>query len=91
MAPAFSVVAARNATIRVVQLAEGDETSRRVGVPGVLGDVGFLDVERSSDRYSPSVPRVGTSGRVFGADYSIRWSLWKQSTHFSTSATWRLT
>ena len=67
MAPAFSIVAARNATIRVAQLAEGDETSRRAGVPGVLGDVGFLDVERSSDRYSPSVPRSGASGRVLGA------------------------
>ena len=68
MAPTFSVVAARNATIRVVQLAKGDETSRRAGVPGVLGDVGFLDVERSSDRYSPNVPRSGASGRVLGAD-----------------------
>ena len=65
MAPAFSIVAARNATIRVVQLAKGDETSRQAGVPGVLGDFGSLDVERSSDRYPPSVPRSGAPVGVF--------------------------
>ena len=50
-----------------MQLAKGDETSRRAGVPSILGDVGSLDVERSSDRYSPSVPRFGASGCVLGA------------------------
>jgi hypothetical protein len=65
---AFSIIVAKNSTIRVEQPVEGDETSQSAGVPDVLGDFGSPSIERSREQYSPHVPRSDTSGRASDVD-----------------------